>query len=279
MIVAKKIKEIEATVNPIKAGGQTVGFIPTMGFLHEGHFSLIKQAKKENDFVIVSIFVNPTQFGPNEDLEKYPRDPEKDLAQCQRLGVDLVFMPEVEEMYSDNQTIIQVTNLSDRLCGQQRPDHFQGVCTIVAKLFHITQADKAYFGEKDAQQLIIIKKMVTDLNMKVNIIGCPIVREPDGLAKSSRNNYLSEVERKNATCLYEAICLGKKIIRPQLKTAFLVAEMSKVIMRNCENRIDYIQVVDVKSLQPVEVISGDVLVALAVKIGKTRLIDNFSYSV
>lgn len=279
MRVVKTIKEVRNLVKDAKDLNKKIGLVPTMGFLHEGHLSLIERARRENDFVIVSIFVNPTQFGPNEDLENYPKDLESDFQKCEKAGVDLVFNPDASQMYSNHKTYISVEGLSSQLCGMSRPIHFRGVCTVVAKLFNITKADRAYFGQKDAQQLAIVKKMVKDLNFDIEIIGCPIVREADGLAKSSRNKYLNEQQRKDATILYKSICRAKEIIRKNMKAEELIGEMRKVIEEVPYAKIDYIQVVDLEEIQPVETIEDDVLVALAVNVGPARLIDNFVYKV
>ena len=210
MRITTTILETREQIREWKKAGCTIGLVPTMGFLHEGHGSLIERCRRENDRVVVSVFVNPTQFGPNEDLEDYPRDFAHDTALCESLGADLIFHPEPEEMYHDACAYVNIHTLSENLCGKTRPVHFQGVCTVVSKLFHIVEPDTAYFGQKDAQQLAIIKKMVADLNFDIRIVGCPIVREKDGLAKSSRNTYLNKEERKAARCLYRAIQQGTK---------------------------------------------------------------------
>ena len=219
------IENVRNTVNSWRKEGYTIGFVPTMGFLHEGHAALIDQARKNNDKVIVSIFVNPIQFGENEDLSTYPRDINSDKKLCESHGVDLIFAPNPEEMYQDKKAFVNITDLSDTLCGIRRPIHFKGVCTVVAKFFNIIQPTNAYFGEKDAQQLAIIRKMVFDLNFPVNIIGVPIVREEDGLAKSSRNTYLSSKERKAATILYKAIQLGKQTIQYGCPAKYIIDTM------------------------------------------------------
>ena len=250
-----------------------------MGFLHEGHASLIARARKENDIVVVSDFVNPTQFGPNEDLEAYPRDFERDSALCESLGADLIFHPEPEEMYHDPCAFVSIDTLSETLCGKTRPIHFKGVCTVVSKLFHIAAPDRAYFGQKDAQQLAIIKKMVLDLNFDVEVVGCPIVREEDGLAKSSRNTYLSAEERRAALCLSKAVKKGQELIQAGCSAEDVLAPMRAIIEAEPLSKIDYVSMVDALTMQPVEKVEKDVLVAMAVYIGKTRLIDNFSYEV
>ncbi len=279
MKTASTVKEVRALVKEWKAQGLTVGLVPTMGFLHEGHASLIKRAHEENDRVVVSDFVNPTQFGPNEDLESYPRDFERDCKLCEEMGADLVFHPEPSEMYHDRHTYVTIDTLSETLCGVTRPIHFRGVCTVVSKLFNIVTPDRAYFGEKDAQQLAIIRKMVLDLNFDIEIIGCPIVREEDGLAKSSRNTYLSADERKAALCLSRAIKKGQEVISTGCSSESVLSSMKDVINAEPLARIDYVSMVDALDMQPVEKVEKDVLVAMAVYIGKTRLIDNFSYAV
>ena len=277
IIVAKTIDEVRAQVANWQAEGKSVGLVPTMGFLHEGHGSLIKKAVEQNDEVIVSDFVNPTQFGPNEDLESYPRDFEADKNFCEKLGASLIFNPEPDEMYEKPRAYVNIEELSDGLCGAKRPVHFRGVCTVVSKLFNITKANRAYFGEKDAQQLAIIKKMVKDINFDIEIVGCPIVREEDGLAMSSRNTYLSAEERKAALCLSRAIKSGKENIKEGMSTKQLTSLMAEVIDAEPLAKIDYIEVVDGEMLQAIEKIEGKVLVAMAVYIGNTRLIDNFSW--
>lgn len=279
MQVAKTISEARTIIKAWKKEGLTVGLVPTMGFLHEGHGSLIKKCREQNDKVVVSVFVNPTQFGPNEDLAAYPRDFERDSALCESLGADLIFHPEPEEMYTDPCAFVSIEKLSTHLCGKTRPIHFRGVCTVVSKLFHIVTPDRAYFGEKDAQQLAIIRKMVKDLNFDIEIVGCPIVREADGLAKSSRNTYLSKEERQAALCLSRSVAKGKEIIKTGMQAEELLKEMKAVIEAEPMAKIDYVSAVDALTMEPVETIDRDVLVAMAVYIGKTRLIDNFSYQV
>lgn len=277
MQVTKTVKETRDIVKEWKREGLTVGLVPTMGFLHEGHASLIKRAREENDRVAVSVFVNPTQFGPNEDLEAYPRDFERDSALCEGIGADLIFHPEPEDMYDNPCAYVSIEKLSDNLCGKTRPVHFRGVCTVVSKLFNIVTPDRAYFGQKDAQQLAIIKKMVKDLNFDIEIIGCPIVREEDGLAKSSRNTYLNAEERKAALCLSRSVAKGQEIIKNGMKAEKLLGEMTEIINAEPLAKIDYVSVVDALTMEPVEKIDRPVLVAMAVYIGKTRLIDNFSW--
>lgn len=271
------IENVRNTVNSWRKEGYTIGFVPTMGFLHEGHAALIDQARKNNDKVIVSIFVNPIQFGENEDLSTYPRDINNDKKLCESHGVDLIFTPSSEEMYQDKKAFVDIIDLSNTLCGLRRPIHFKGVCTVVAKFFNIIQPTNAYFGKKDAQQLAIIRKMVFDLNFPVNIIGVPIVREHDGLAKSSRNTYLSSDERKAATILYKSIQKGKSSIEPGCSADSIINTMTEIIQSEPLAKIDYISVVDANTMQPVQKVISPVLVAMAVYIGTTRLIDNFSY--
>ena len=277
--IVGKINDVRNQVKEWKKQGLTVGFVPTMGYLHEGHESLIKRAYEENDKVVVSIFVNPMQFGPKEDLASYPRDLKRDSEVCEKAGTDLIFHPENEEMYfNDFSTFVDMNGLTKGLCGKSRPIHFRGVCTVVTKLFNIVAPDRAYFGEKDAQQLAVIKRMVRDLNIDIEIIGCPIIREEDGLAKSSRNTYLSLEERKVATILNKSLKLAKEKIQSGERNAVNIIE---VIENNIKSeklaKIDYIEIVDSNSLEEVKEISKSILVAIAVFIGKTRLIDNFTY--
>lgn len=280
MKIVKTIQEVRDAVKEWKAQGLSVGFVPTMGYLHEGHESLINKAVENNDRVVVSIFVNPMQFGPTEDLDKYPRDLERDSKLCERAGANLIFHPEKEEMYFDDfSSYVDINGLSDELCGKSRPVHFRGVCTVVTKLFNIVNPDRAYFGEKDAQQLAIIRRFVRDLNIDVEIIGCPIIREDDGLAKSSRNTYLSKEERQAALILSQSLNLAKDAIAGGEKDSKTVIELiSKNIEKEPLAKIDYIEVVDSLSMKPVEKIEKSVLVAIAVYIGKTRLIDNFTFN-
>ncbi len=276
MKIVSTVEEVRAQVKEWKKEGYTIGFVPTMGYLHEGHASLM-DAAGENDKVVVSIFVNPIQFGPNEDLESYPRDLEHDAKVCEEHGVDMIFHPTPEEMYGEHfYTYVDMDVLTKELCGLSRPVHFRGVCTVVNKLFNIVTPDHAYFGEKDAQQLAIIKRMVKDLNMPLEIHGCPIIREEDGLAKSSRNTYLSEEERKAALVLSRSIFLGKEMVEKGERDAKkVVAAMTAEIEKEPLAKIDYVKVVDLETMQQVETIEHDILTAIAVYIGKTRLIDNF----
>lgn len=279
MTVATKISEVRQQVKDWKRNGLTVGLVPTMGYLHEGHASLIKASVEHCDKTVVSVFLNPTQFAPNEDLESYPRDFDNDKKLCEEMGADLVFHPEVSEMYDeDSSTFVEIlSDMPKQLCGKTRPIHFRGVCTVVSKLFNIVTPDKAFFGEKDAQQLAIIRKMVKDISYGIEIIGCPIVRESDGLAKSSRNTYLNDEERKAALCLSKAVNLGKEIIANGEKNAETVlSKMKELINSEPLAKIDYVEAVDGVTMNPVKEIKENTLVAMAVYIGKTRLIDNFS---
>ncbi len=269
--------EMQEIANKYREWGKTIGFVPTMGYLHEGHMSLVKKAKKDNDVVFVSIFVNPAQFAPNEDLDKYPRDIKRDEEMLKKEGVDFLFYPTVENMYPDNfQTYVTVEKLTKVLEGASRPTHFRGVTTVVNKLFNITKPHRAYFGKKDAQQLIVIKRMVKDLNMDIEIVGMPIVREEDGLAMSSRNKYLNQEERKEAICLYESLQKAKELIESGIEDAQQIRnEMDAVINSYKIPRIDYININSLTSLDELkEVKKGDTLISLAVFVGKTRLIDN-----
>ena len=276
MQVTKTVEETRKQIKQWKKEGKTIGLVPTMGFLHEGHASLIRKCREQNDIVVVSDFVNPTQFGPNEDLEAYPRDFERDSKLCESLGADLIFAPSPEDMYHDPHAFVSIDTLSETLCGKTRPIHFKGVCTVVTKLFHIVAPDRAYFGEKDAQQLAIIRKMVKDLNFDIEIVGCPIVREADGLAMSSRNTYLNEEERKAALVLSQAVRLGEGLVEAGEKNAAVIKEkMIAHIEAEPLAKIDYVEIVDAQSLEPVSEIQGEILAAMAVYIGKTRLIDNF----
>ncbi|MEA5134522.1 MAG: pantoate--beta-alanine ligase [Candidatus Fimivivens sp.] len=279
MKIVKTVEEVRACVSEWRKQGLSIGFVPTMGYLHEGHQSLIKRAA-ENDKTVVSIFVNPMQFGPKEDLASYPRDLEHDRMLCEQNGVDLVFYPEPEEMYKpDFCSYVDMSILTEELCGLSRPVHFRGVCTVVLKLFNIITPDTAYFGEKDAQQLAIIKRMVRDLNINVEVIGCPIIREPDGLAKSSRNTYLNADERKAALVLYSSVQLGKQLIQDgERNTAVLIKAMKELIEKEPLAKIDYLKAVDAMSMTQVEKLDRTVLIAMAVFVGKTRLIDNFTFN-
>lgn len=277
MKIEGTIAAVRAQVKAWKKEGLSVGFVPTMGYLHEGHASLIKAARANNDRVAVSIFVNPMQFGPTEDLASYPRDLEKDAALCESLGVDLIFHPEPEEMYHEGfSSFVDMSILTEELCGLSRPVHFRGVCTVVSKLFNIVQPDRAYFGQKDAQQLAIIKHMVDDLNMDIEIVGCPIIREEDGLAKSSRNTYLSAEERQAALILSKSIRLGQELCEQgETNAEVLVQKMTELIESEPLARIDYVKTVDGLTMQQIKEVKKPMLTAIAVYIGTTRLIDNF----
>lgn len=279
MKIVTTIAEAKEQVKEWRSQGFSVGLVPSMGYLHEGHASLMKEAVKQMDKVAVSVFVNPTQFGPGEDYDSYPRDLDHDIAICEEQGVDLIFHPSVEEMYGKNyNTYVTMETLGDELCGKSRPIHFRGVCTVVTKLFNIITPDKAFFGQKDAQQLAIIKRMVKDLNMNLEVVGCPIIREDDGLAKSSRNTYLNGEERKAALILSKTIFMGQEMVKNgerDVKT--LLDAMKANIETEPLAKIDYVEVVDGETMQKVEKIEESVLVAMAVYIGSTRLIDNFMY--
>jgi pantoate--beta-alanine ligase len=282
MQIIETKKELKEALKALRKGHKTVGFIPTMGFLHEGHLSLVKRAKAENDVVVVSIFVNPTQFGPNEDFSSYPRNIAKDCALVELEGCDLVFTPEPSEMYPEPyMTYVDVTGgLTDKLCGSSRPGHFQGVATVVTKLFNLVKPTRAYFGQKDAQQVAVIEQMVSDLDMELEIVPCPIVREADGLALSSRNTYLSPTDRQEALVLSQSLIWAKSAIEAGEKNAAVLLEGIKVIINVAESaEIDYVQIVDAKTLETVETLKGTILIALAVKIGKPRLIDNMRIEV
>ena len=279
MQLVHTIDEVRAQVKAWKREGLSVGLVPTMGYLHDGHKSLIERAVKENDRVVVSDFVNPTQFGENEDLGSYPRDIKRDAALCDAAGVELLFNPSPEEMYyKDNCTFVDMNRLTDVLCGKTRPIHFSGVCSVVTKLFHIVTPDRAYFGQKDAQQLAVIRRMVRDLNFNLEVIGCPIIREDDGLAKSSRNTYLSKEERKAAVILHKGLLRGEELVKAGEKSAATVKQaITEIIESEPLAKIDYVEIVNFDNIETIETIDGSILAAVAVYIGKTRLIDNFIY--
>lgn len=277
MKIIKTIKQIRQSLGLQRKRGKRIGFVPTMGALHEGHLSLIRLARKHSDFVVVSIFVNPTQFGPKEDYKKYPRDLKKDAALCQTAGADLIFVPDVKEVYPEGfSTYVNVEGLTKGLCGASRPGHFRGVATVVSKLFNIVQPDVAVFGQKDAQQLAVIRRMVKDLDLPVKIIGGPIVRERDGLAMSSRNAYLTLEERAEAVTLSRALKLAESMVKNGKRKAESVRrEMAKLLRRDAPlGEIDYIEIVDNDALKPVKQIEINTLIALAVKFPNARLIDN-----
>lgn len=277
MQVVKTIQEVRDIVKAWRREGLTVGLVPTMGYLHEGHQSLIARSVAENDRTVVSVFVNPIQFGPTEDLEAYPRDLERDKALVERTGGDLVFNPEPQEMYPPHfTTFVDTTETTELLCGARRAGHFRGVCTVVTKLLNIVKPDRAYFGQKDAQQLSTVRRMVRDLDMDVEIVPCPIIREEDGLAKSSRNTYLNAVERKAALILSKSLRLGRDAVeRGERDAKKVTAIISDSLLTEPMAKVDYVEVVDLENVQRVDKIEGETLVAIAVYIGKTRLIDNF----
>ncbi|MCR5103613.1 MAG: pantoate--beta-alanine ligase [Eubacterium sp.] len=276
--VVKTVDEVRKQVAKWRQKGETVGLVPTMGYLHAGHQSLIKASVQQNDRTVVSVFVNPTQFGPNEDLESYPRDIERDALLCETTGADLVFNPEPEEMYGDGfVSFVDMNGLTNHLCGLSRPVHFRGVCTVVTKLFNIVGPDRAYFGQKDAQQLAVIKRMVKDLNMPLEIVGCPIVRESDGLAMSSRNTYMNVEERQAALILSKSIKLGQELIeKGEHESKVVISKMKELIETEPMAEVEYVEVVNNLTMESIDEIKGEVLVAIAVKINnKVRLIDNF----
>lgn len=275
--VIPTIGQLRQRLKRERAAGKRIGLVPTMGYLHAGHLSLVQRAKGECDVVVMSVFVNPLQFGANEDFDRYPRDLARDRALAEEAGVDVLFHPSVEEMYPRGTlTTVRVDErLTGRLCGRSRPGHFDGVATVVSKLFHIVEPDRAYFGQKDAQQLAIIERMVEDLNFPVQVVGCPIVREADGLAMSSRNVYLNEAERRVAPLLYHALCQGKALIEGGEKSPSAVVERVKeTISQEPRFRIDYVELLRYPDLEPLETIHGKVILAIAAWLGQTRLIDN-----
>lgn len=277
MRIISEIQELRDIIKIAQKNDKSIGFVPTMGFLHEGHLALMVRARQETDLVVASVFVNPTQFGPNEDLEAYPRNPERDRELMAGAGVDIAFFPTAAAIYPEGyETYIEVGGtLTKRLCGASRPGHFRGVCTIVSKLFNLVQPDRAYFGQKDAQQVAVIRRMATDLNIPVEIIPCPIVREPDGLAMSSRNTYLGPQEREDALILNRSLKAAEAAIESGERQAASVEALIRTMIGEVSSAvIDYVEIVDAQTLEPVEKLCGSVLIALAVKIGKPRLIDN-----
>jgi len=276
MKVIKSIPALKSAVRRWKSKNRTIGFVPTMGYLHEGHLSLVRASKKKADVTVVSIFVNPTQFGPKEDFRTYPRDFERDAGLLKREGIDVLFYPDAEEMYPGGyKTHVEVHDLQDKLCGRSRPGHFQGVSTVVLKLFNIVRPDYAFFGQKDAQQAIILRRMARDLDLDVGVEVIPIVREADGLAMSSRNTYLGPDERKAGLSLSRSLRQAKmRIDAGERRPAVILGAMKEMIAAEPLARIDYIEAVDIDTLEPVKEISERTLIALAVFIGKTRLIDN-----
>ncbi len=273
MKVVETIDDMRRLRQPL---AEPVGFVPTMGYLHEGHLALVRRARAENPSVAASIFVNPTQFGPQEDFKKYPHDLQRDLALLEKEGTDIVFVPSAVEMYPPQfSSWVEVDKLTERLEGASRPGHFKGVTTVVAKLFNVVQPTRAYFGQKDAQQLLVIKKMVADLNMNLEIVTIPTVREPDGLAVSSRNTYLNPEQRRAATVLYQALCLAQKLYSQGEKNAErLRQEMLTLIQKQPLADIDYVSIADAETLDELDTVKPPTLVSMAVRIGKTRLIDN-----
>ncbi|NOY79304.1 MAG: pantoate--beta-alanine ligase [Calditrichaeota bacterium] len=281
MKIIHSITDMQRESDALRRNGQIIGFVPTMGYLHEGHLSLLRIARKRADVTVMSIFVNPTQFGPNEDLERYPRDFERDERLAREEGCDILFYPSAEEMYPHPyRTYVEVEEITRVLCGKSRPTHFRGVTTVVAKLFNIVKPHFAVFGQKDAQQAIVIKQMVRDLNFDLEILTGPIVREPDGLAMSSRNVYLSPDERKDALLLHESLTEARRQIDAGERDALKLKKTIERILRQGKSvKIDYVEIVDTTNLKPVDKIRGDVLIALAVFVGKTRLIDNIQLTV
>ncbi|HEX6505317.1 MAG TPA: pantoate--beta-alanine ligase [Terriglobales bacterium] len=276
MKICNEIEQVRRTSRTARCEGKRIGLVPTMGALHEGHLSLVRAAKNRGDVVVVSIFVNPTQFGPNEDFSKYPRTLERDCELLEKEGVDLVFAPSVNEMYPDGAvTYVTVEGMSDRLCGKSRPGHFRGVTTVVSKLFNIVEPDLAFFGQKDAAQAAVIKRMVRDLNMPVEIVVCPIIREPGGLAMSSRNAYLDGRQRKSALVLSRSLEAVKQAFNQGERNPAALADAGKAILSEEPSvRLDYFQMVNPETLEPVKQLNGEVLVAIAAYVGTTRLIDN-----
>ncbi len=270
------LKEMRRVVKEARRAGKTVGFVPTMGYFHRGHLSLMERAREENDLVVVSIFVNPTQFGPTEDFREYPRDLERDLALAGEVGVDIVFHPPVEDMYPPPyRTYVEVEGITETLCGAFRPGHFRGVTTVVTKLFHLVPADRAYFGAKDAQQALVIRKMVEDLNFDIEVVICPTVREEDGLAMSSRNVYLGEEERRAATALYRSLCVARDLLeKGERNSSSILSEMHRVLDEEPLVRPEYVEIVDCQEMRPLDRVEGEVVVALAARVGRARLIDN-----
>ncbi len=275
--VIKTVNKMQKVADELRRNGRSIGFVPTMGYLHEGHLSLVRCARSENDVTVVSIYVNPTQFGPTEDYKEYPRDVERDLKLLENEGVDFAFIPSDEEMYPEEVlTNVHVRKLTEGLCGARRPGHFDGVCLVVSKLFNIVKPHKAYFGKKDYQQYRVIERMVKDLNFDIQVVPCPIVREKDGLAMSSRNIYLSPKERRDATSLYRSLLLAQELIKNGERDVEVIKKKMEEFLKKVESirKIDYIEIVDKYTLQPAIEISGRELIAIAVYVGKARLIDN-----
>jgi pantoate--beta-alanine ligase len=276
MIIIKDSEEIIELIKNYKTNFKTIGFVPTMGALHQGHLSLIRKARSENDIVVVSIFVNPLQFGPNEDYKKYPRDLQSDAFLCENENVDIIFAPDESSFYEKpHLTTITVKDLSEKLCGKSRPGHFDGVCTVVNKLFNIVKPNKAYFGKKDYQQLIIVKKMVEDLSMSVKIVPCNIVRDIDGLALSSRNKYLSKEEREEALNIYKSLMEAKELLQNgETNSDKIKKSIENILKSGKRTKIDYIEIVDKDNLNPVNIIDRNTIILIAAFVGTTRLIDN-----
>lgn len=270
------IAEMKTQAKELKSDGKVIGFVPTMGYLHEGHLSLVRKSLEESDMTVVSIFVNPTQFGPEEDFREYPHDMERDTRILEEMGVEIIFVPKAKEVYPEGyKTYVELPELETKLCGRSRSGHFRGVCTVVLKLFHIIYPGKAFFGQKDAQQAIILRRMVKDLDMDVTIEVLPIVRDDDGLALSSRNTYLDEEGRKAALCLWKSLSAARAMIEREERDAQAVLQkMRNIIQQEPMARIDYVEIVDIEELNPLSRIEGEALIALAVYIGKVRLIDN-----
>jgi pantoate--beta-alanine ligase len=274
--------QLRAALKQVRAAGRSVGFVPTMGYLHKGHLSLVRRARKENDIVVVSVFVNPAQFGPNEDLEAYPRDIQRDLAMLDGERTDVVFCPSVEELYpAGYTTYVNVQGpMTQTLCGRSRPGHFQGVATIVTKLFHLVAPQKAYFGQKDAQQVAVVEQMTRDLDFDVAVVACPTVREPDGLAMSSRNTYLTEAQRVQAPLIHQALLDARRMIAQGERRAGVVADQVKKNLAVIDSGIiDYVSIADARTLADLETLAGEVLIAVAIQLGRTRLIDNIRFEV
>ena len=278
MKIIRSIKQMQQFAVNAKKRGKTIGFVPTMGYLHKGHLSLLKQAVKDTDVTVMSVFVNPIQFGPNEDFKKYPRDFGRDCRLAKLAGVGIIFYPSTKDMYPEGfQTYIEVVDLSRYLCGEYRPGHFKGVATVVIKLFNIVKPDISYFGQKDAQQAVIIRRMATDLNMDLRVKVMPIIRDADGLAMSSRNAYLSPTERKETLVLKSALQKAKDMINSdEIESRKIISQMRRIIKSAPSAKIDYISIVDPQTLRDLKTIKGKILIAVAVKIGKTRLINNVS---
>ena len=276
MKIVNKVRQMQVLSDKFKKEGKKIAFVPTMGYFHKGHLSLMERGRKLADILVISIFVNPIQFGPGEDFRKYPRDLKRDLSLAEGVGVDVAFIPEAEEMYPpDYQTYLEVTGLTQHLCGLSRPGHFRGVTTVVAKLFNIVKPDIALFGLKDYQQYIVIKRMVRDLNYDIEVVGCPIIREKDGLAMSSRNIYLTPEQRKSALCLYQGIKLAERLVREGQRDAkIIIKEVIDYIESKPYTQIDYVKICHPETLDDLEYLNDKALLALAVRVGKARLIDN-----